>query len=509
MLWNVWPGEQLGRQAQRDWCLHQQTNHELPGRSSTIRKQEPLWTTYESSPLDLLSCGDVHPNPGPVISVAQLNIGGIAHHKMPLLLAEAQNAHLILLQELKTSVQSISTLIVPGYECIGQARNARGGGVGILVRQNCGLRYEKMAGVGGGLGAEVVVIKLYAEGTPVPLLIANVYFAPPARVPVALLRNVFVPSAACLLAGDVNAHFPTWSALAATDAGDEVNDWLSDLGFETANDPAVFTRPISASSPHVTAGHLVLVFDWRASPVTFSDHAMIRYSVAWHDVPTKEKVRGKATWSFRRADWDQFSRSSERLFQALPAADVEKMSNQLTETVNKAAMNAIPKGLRQAAAPIWTDAMAAAHSRAKHLLVAFLQFPDDETSRNEYVASKQILDEVIVREMRVLLHSRWATLSSASAPSWQYLRGKYRPQAAFSSVVDGLADPRTISRRLVRHWARYNVGGCRHRRLHLSQGRSSSLSSVEFLSALRHLGSGTAPGPDDVHSDMVHHRPTW
>ena len=84
----------------------------------------------------LLRAGDVHPNPGPSLHVAQFNVLGFSPGKKISLLHKAKMLALdvVLLQELHVTEDEASRLAIPGFHCFAVARDAKGGGVAVLVR---------------------------------------------------------------------------------------------------------------------------------------------------------------------------------------------------------------------------------------------------------------------------------------------------------------------------------------------------------------------------------------
>ena len=82
----------------------------------------------------LLLSGDVHPNPGPTVRVGQLNCAGLTKEKRLSLLRYAADVDVLLLQELKMSEREALGFTLPGFQGIAKARNPKGGGVAVLVR---------------------------------------------------------------------------------------------------------------------------------------------------------------------------------------------------------------------------------------------------------------------------------------------------------------------------------------------------------------------------------------
>ena len=84
----------------------------------------------------LLRAGDVHPNPGPSLHVAQFNVLGFSPGKKISLLHKAKMLALdvVLLQELHVTEDEASRLAIPGFHCFAVARDAKGGGARDLVK---------------------------------------------------------------------------------------------------------------------------------------------------------------------------------------------------------------------------------------------------------------------------------------------------------------------------------------------------------------------------------------
>ena len=85
--------------------------------------------------LSLLARAGIPPNPGPSLRVAQFNALGLTPETRVSLRQKAQTLKLdvILLQELHLTQDECDKLAMPGYVCYAQGRNAKGGGVAVLV----------------------------------------------------------------------------------------------------------------------------------------------------------------------------------------------------------------------------------------------------------------------------------------------------------------------------------------------------------------------------------------
>ena len=99
----------------------------------------------------LLRAGDVHPNPGPTLRIAQFNILGFTPGKRLSLLHKAitHDLDVILLQELHIVENEASRLTLDGYQCFAIARDAKGGGVAVHIRKGiqCSLTSQSVSEV--------------------------------------------------------------------------------------------------------------------------------------------------------------------------------------------------------------------------------------------------------------------------------------------------------------------------------------------------------------------------
>ena len=90
----------------------------------------------------LLLSGDVHPNPGSLVRVGQLNCAGLTKEKRLSLLRRAADVDVLLLQELKMSEREAPSFTLPGFQGIANARNPNGGGVAVHHPDQSGQKWN-------------------------------------------------------------------------------------------------------------------------------------------------------------------------------------------------------------------------------------------------------------------------------------------------------------------------------------------------------------------------------
>ena len=109
-----------------------------------------------------MRAGDAHPNPGPSLRIAQINICGLnIRLKKDSLVQQAASLRLnvILLQGTHLTEDESSDLSMSGCHCFARERDAKGGGVAVLVRKTlpATLVYQCRIGVLGKLTGSVQV----------------------------------------------------------------------------------------------------------------------------------------------------------------------------------------------------------------------------------------------------------------------------------------------------------------------------------------------------------------
>ena len=157
----------------------------------------------------LLRAGDVHPNPGPSLHVAQFNVLGFSPGKKISLLHKAKMLDLdvVLLQELHVTEDEASRLAIPGFHCFAVARDAKGGGVAVLVRDalQCSLTSQSVSEV---VEHTTVCVKVGDELS----YFTSAYFPRGHKVSAAALSRLSQDDRRTHIIGaDTNCHHEDWT----------------------------------------------------------------------------------------------------------------------------------------------------------------------------------------------------------------------------------------------------------------------------------------------------------
>ncbi|KNH05989.1 Endonuclease/exonuclease/phosphatase [Perkinsela sp. CCAP 1560/4] len=202
------------------------TVYHCRGRLASVATKVYLWpprsarmravSKFHSLSL-LLRAGDVHPNPGTILRIAQQNILGLTPWKKVSLLHKANilNLDVILLQELRITEDEASRLALPGFHCYSVARDAKGGGVAVLVRDALSsvLRAHSVS-------AAVEHITVCVKAGDEIAYVTSAYFSRANRVtPASILELSNDSWRAHIIGADSNAHHSMWDSYANANAG--------------------------------------------------------------------------------------------------------------------------------------------------------------------------------------------------------------------------------------------------------------------------------------------------
>ncbi|RHW69894.1 hypothetical protein DPX39_100171000 [Trypanosoma brucei equiperdum] len=155
----------------------------------------------------MLLSGDVEENPGPSLRGMQWNCAGLSQRKRLALHKTLVDERLAfcLLSETRMTPGEAACFSVAGYQHHGIARNCKGGGVSILVREN--LPVETGMAVVGRIEQVHATIHL-ARGTA--LTVTSAYILPKHTYTATYLDTLLKTDGAQLIGADANAHALAW-----------------------------------------------------------------------------------------------------------------------------------------------------------------------------------------------------------------------------------------------------------------------------------------------------------
>jgi hypothetical protein len=302
----------------------------------------------------LARCGDVHPNPGPLLSVLQWNVNGL-RSKLPIVESKLNTLNVDVAVLIETKV--LTPPKIAGYRVFCAGRSAKGGGLVIAVRESLGLMTgTRRVPVPEARQPDIELLCVSLTSDDYCIDVYGGYAPPPGKPDADLLLSLVKPRerAVVIFAADINAHTALWDSRIAPDRkGDEWLDFFAAAGLEVQNDPLSYTRAHRTversvlSSPDVTATSTIAL-NWQSTTTPDSDHCIITYQVPVGLDPTALPSHRppSASYNFKKADWECFraameEAASELLTNQLPPINsFEPFVAKLREASNKF----IPRG---------------------------------------------------------------------------------------------------------------------------------------------------------------------
>ncbi|RHW73407.1 Endonuclease-reverse transcriptase [Trypanosoma brucei equiperdum] len=227
----------------------------------------------------MLLSGDVEKNTGPPLRGMQWNCAGLSQGKRLALhktLVDERIAFCLLSETRKTPGEA-ACFSVASYKHHGIARNCKGGGVSILVKED--LPVETGMAVVGRIEQVHATIHL-ARGTA--LTVTSAYIPPKHTFTETDLDTLLTTDAAQLIGTDANAHALAWDRASPPNVkGETLTQWCIDNQFLVCNtgECTRYARHHGESTPDVTLSRNCTVYTWTSLYSPDSDHHHIFFDV--------------------------------------------------------------------------------------------------------------------------------------------------------------------------------------------------------------------------------------
>ena len=312
---------------------------------------------------DKQSIATGHPNPKPpnCINIMQWNAEGTYTKKTELQSFLKENLiDIACIQE--THLNSSRKFFIRGYDAFrcDRANGHKGGGVMTLVRH--GIAATQIAQTGTE-NLEHIKIRILTKGEE--LDITNCYSPPKTNLD---LHKLQLSPKSHLIVGDFNSHSPAWGYATQDQRGAEILDWMSDNNLILINKPddkpSFFSRTWKKSTtPDLAMASEEIQKRTRRSVTSQlggSDHLPIILHILDMKTNTRHQ-RKRASWNFKKADWQKFQSLSENLGDLVFSEDLNKNTKELTQQILNAAQKSIPRGFRKDYKPYWSKELAAKH----------------------------------------------------------------------------------------------------------------------------------------------------
>ena len=303
------------------------------------------------------------------VKIIQWNAGGLSVSKTAELtnFLNVEKPEVIMIQE--TKLQPHRKFKQPGYSVIrrdrkisrsGNQNQILGGGVATLVKE--GLPYkviEEDLTYSTDDCTEYLTVRIFPS-VEHPITLVNVYIIPIKNITEDVRTQDFNPinwpdDEDRLYIGDMNGHSPLWDDnQPKDDIGEIIEDWITDNNFNVGNTGEA-TR-INPGTGGRSAPDLCLFnstwsnkITWKMAGDLGSDHSTIETTIKVKKEKVK-KSRPRATFSYKKADWNKFREVLDNQitehWQPNKEKKVKIITPILQNCILKAAKKAIPKGSR-------------------------------------------------------------------------------------------------------------------------------------------------------------------
>ena len=261
----------------------------------------------------------------------------------------------------ETHLNEKRKFFIRGYDTFRRDRpNGQKGGVITLVKHGIAATLTSQTKTG---NLEFLTIRTITQGHE--LLITNCYSPPTTKLD---LHQLNPQTESHLIVGDFNCHSPAWGYETSDPRGEEMQDWMTENNLILINrpddKPSYFSRAwkklstpdIAMASEDIqkrTARHV-------DNQLGGSDHLPITLEIA--DMKTTStNNRKKASWNFKKANWQKFQTEAEDLRKVAFTQDINKNTKTLTLHILNAAKRSIPRGFRKEYKPYWSKALENKH----------------------------------------------------------------------------------------------------------------------------------------------------
>ena len=238
------------------------------------------------------------------LSILQWNANGLGHSKLLELKKSLQdhNIQVALIQETMLKTKDVS---VPGftpYKCKCQEEGHNCQGILTLIRNDVTAEVSKLPTNDRN---DIQLVKVWRNGMRFSLY--NIYSPPDETCDVRLQNSILKKT---ILAGDTNAHSPSWGYDDTNESGKYIEELNNSTNLILLQDndskPTLFHRPSGASKK---PDHTLISADirdqchWEILEDLGSDHLPILISIK---IEKEKHPSNRSTrWNYPKADWDK------------------------------------------------------------------------------------------------------------------------------------------------------------------------------------------------------------
>ena len=524
----------------------------LPPAPVLSSSYPPSASTLPPVPTPAPSSAPLQPSPFRCPSLSELkvlqwNANGVRARSDELTdFLSRESFHVVCIQE--TKLQPSTRFRIPGYKAYRQDRTStprsaslvggRGGGVLTLVRDGLPHSPWPLPDLSSSAPTcDFLGIQVHLRKTTLYLLNAYVpVFSSSADSRRRTLDLSLLPSSpSTFIFGDFNAHHPSWDSRSHPNPhGSEIYSWLLSSDLEILNDPLshtlVSTAHGSRTSPDLSLAPSALAprCSWSVLPDLGSDHLPLSITIrlSHHFAPNQRKP----AFNFQKADWDVFSSTLTSLCPdpvSYSSLSLSKAVKLFTSIVLQAAKSSVPFGRTHQPPKAWwsPELSELVQKRRAALSKAHIS----EEHRQAYRSAHREVSAAVAKAKAEAWQRKASSLrptaqprkvfsllrsvagvpnsSSSSDPTFPGCSSDKALAARYASFLRShlSCSPLKVRRHEERSFLRELRSSCCNSPDHSSFCSSFSLS--ELTSAVSHLSSSTAAGPDRVTYPLLSHLP--
>ena len=299
------------------------------------------------------------PTPTPTrekFNILQINVCGLQPRATELarMLSE-KDVQIALLQETILPRQDINITGYTKYPC--QCTN-KCQGIMTLVRNDVQAIVTNLS----SSDFDIQKITAWDKDRKKEMTIYNTYWPPGSRSDLPFQQPLYPRT---IIAGDLNAHSPSWGYSNLDGKGKQVEALCNGSNMilmQNADSEVTFLhrRTGTTSRPDLTmiSADLVENSQVKVMEEIGSDHKPILVTVTY---PTKKKTCRKPRWNFRKAKWTQYKTLTDQSLREIDMeGDMEDTYTEMTKAILTSAKKCVPRGNRKRYSPFWNAELEAA-----------------------------------------------------------------------------------------------------------------------------------------------------
>ena len=263
-------------------------------------------------------------------------------------------------------------------------------------------------------GTEFLAVKVILPDKEVTVI--NIYCPPDKELQ---LHTIPMQEKGLLIAGDVNAHSPSWGYERLNTRGEQTEDWMMENNLILINKPD--DKPTCLSRAWKTSSHPDVAMATEdiqqqcersvEDQLGGSDHLPILLRLT--STVTPASVRKDPSWNYKRANWTKFSHLTDTFCMEghiSTEKDINTNVMAFTNAIKKAAIRSIPRGRRHNYKPFWSSMLQELHDGLTKTRKTMETDPSPENVA-AHQAARDKFDQAKTKEIRTSWQDKTASLN--------------------------------------------------------------------------------------------------